>query len=136
MDELITPLVRQGQSFEAIWQTHEKELPIGVRSAYNYQETGILSTADIELPRKVRMRPRKKKEETKRARVDRSGRTYADFQALALSDQARVVHGDSVQGSQENNQDVLSLHFVARAFQMYPFVPLLPALGRLKLAKI
>jgi IS30 family transposase len=119
MDELITPLVRQGQSFEAIWQTHEKELPIGVRSAYNYQEAGILSTADIELPRKVRMKPRKKKEETKRERVDRSGRTYADFQALALSDQARVVQGDSVQGYQENKQDVLSLHFVARAFQMY-----------------
>jgi IS30 family transposase len=121
MDELITPLVRQGQSFEAIWATHAEELPVGVRTAYNYQSTGILSTANIELPRKVRMKKRKDKDKDKATsdRIDRSGRTFADFQALPLTDQARVVQGDSVEGYRENRQDVLSLHFVARAFQLY-----------------
>jgi IS30 family transposase len=119
MNALVTPLVRQGQSFEAIWATHAEDLPVGVRTAYNYQGAGILDTADIELPRKVRMRKRKKKVTAGRDRIDRSGRTYADFQALPLSEQARVVQGDSVEGYQENRQDLLGLHIVARAFQVY-----------------
>jgi IS30 family transposase len=119
MNALVAPLVRQGQSFEAIWATHAGELPVGVRTAYNYQDAGILDTANIELPRKVRMRKRRKKAEAGRDRVDRTGRTYADFQALPLGDRARVVQGDSVEGYQENLHDLLSLHIVARAFQVY-----------------
>jgi IS30 family transposase len=119
MNKLVAPLVRQGQSFEAIWETHARELPVGVRCAYNYQEAGILETADIELPRKVRMKKRRRKAEAARERIDRTSRTYADFQALPLADQARVVQGDSVVGHQENRHDVLSLHIVACAFQIY-----------------
>jgi IS30 family transposase len=119
MNALVAPLVRQGQSFEAIWATHAGELPVGVRTAYSYQAAGILETADIELPRKVRMKKRRKNDEAARERIDRAGRTYADFQALALADQARVVQGDSVVGYQENQQDLLSLYIVARAFQIY-----------------
>ena len=49
-------------SFEAIWATHADELPVGVRTLYHYQEAGILGTADIELPRKVRMKKRRKRQ--------------------------------------------------------------------------
>jgi IS30 family transposase len=119
MDALVTPLVKQGQSFEAIWAVHAKELPVTVRTAYNYQECGILSTANIELPRKVRIKVRKKNGEATRDRIDRTGRTFADFSALPLEEQVRVVQGDSVVGYQENEHDVLSLHIVARAFQIY-----------------
>lgn len=119
MNALVSPLVRQGQSFEAIWATHAEELPVGVRCAYNYQEDGILATADIELPRKVRMRKRRRKAGTDRERIDRSGRTYEDFQRLPLAERARVVQGDSVEGYEDNVHDVFSLHIVARAFQVY-----------------
>lgn len=119
MDDLITPLIKQGQSFEAIWATHADELPVGVRCAYNYQASGILSCADIELPRKVRMRPRKKSGKHLRDRVDRTGRTFDDFQALPLEDQARVVQGDSVEGFEENAQDLLSLFVPALSFHIY-----------------
>jgi IS30 family transposase len=119
LNALVVPLVRQGQSFEAIWATHAGELPVCVRSAYNYQEAGILDTANIELPRKVRMRKRNRNESAKRDRVDRTGRTYDDFKALPLEDQVRVVQGDSVEGYEDNRQDILSLHLVARAFQFY-----------------
>lgn len=116
---IIVPLVRQGQSFEAIWATHAKELPIGVRTAYNYQEAGLLGMADLDLPRKVRMKKRKRKTETSSSRIDRTGRTYADFCALPLEEQVRVVQGDSILGYQENLHDLLSLHIVSRAFQIY-----------------
>lgn len=119
MDGILTPLVRQGQSFEAIWAEHGDEMPVGVRTAYNYQEAGLLSCANIELPRKARCRPRKKGATPGRDRVDRTGRAYADFQALPLCDQARVVQGDSVEGCAHNARDILSLHIAACAFQFY-----------------
>lgn len=119
MDALLTPLVRQGQSSEAIWAAHGQELPVGIRSAYNYQEAGLLSTANLELPRKARCRPRKKKGSSARERIDRSGRTFADFRALSLEEQVRVVQGDSVIGHEENIHDILSLHIVSRVFQIY-----------------
>lgn len=119
MDALVAPLVRQGQSFEAIWAAHGDELPVCVRTAYSYQEAGLLSTANIELPRKVRLKPRRRKRPAGRARVDRTGRTYADFCELPLADRARVAQADSVEGRQADRRDVLSLHLVAVAFQLY-----------------
>lgn len=118
MDKLITPLIKQGQSYEAIWREHSSELPIGLRSAYNYQEKGLFSTPNIELPRKVRYKLRKKSV-AKREHIDRSAHEYKDFQALSVHEIARVVQADSVQGFQENNYDLLSLMLVARSFQFY-----------------
>ena len=57
---LIAPLVRQGWGFEAIWLAHGHELPFGLRTAYRYQEKGLLGVAAIEMPRKVRRMPKKK----------------------------------------------------------------------------
>ncbi len=120
MDALVTPLVRQGQSFEAIWATHGDELPVGARTAYNYQAAGALSCADIELPRKVRVRPRRRAGDgSARDRVDRSGATYDDFLALPLAEQARAVEADSVCGLRSNSSDVLSLMPVATGLQLY-----------------
>ena len=120
MDALVSPLVRRGHSFGAIWAAHGGELPVGPRTAYNYQAAGLFSTCDLELPRKVRYRPRKGKPAAPgAARVDRSGREYADFQALPLSDRARVAQVDSVVGLESNSRDLLSVMPVAAGFQMY-----------------
>lgn len=118
LDKIVTPLVKQGHSFEAICFTHE-EVGVCARTLYNYQDKGLLSTANIELPRKVRLKPRKKNSHAGRDRVDRAGRTYDDFLALPLEEQVRVVQGDSVCGYEWNEHDVLSLHMVAYAFQFY-----------------
>lgn len=120
MDALVTPLIKQGQSFEAIWITHGDELPICTRSAYNYQQLGLFSTTNLDLPRVVRLKPRTKTcASPSRNRVDRTGRTYDDFLALPLADQARVVQGDSVVGFEDNKFDILTLHFVSVCTQLY-----------------
>lgn len=119
MKDIVVPLLRQGQSFEAIWATHRDELPVCVRTAYNYQEAGLF-VPDVELPRKVRLKPRKKAEGGPgRDRVDRTGRTYADFRGLPLEEASRVVQADSVEGLEGNSRDILSLHFVSCGFQVY-----------------
>lgn len=70
------------------------------------------------LPRKDRMRKRKRRhvEGTGRDRVDRTGRTYAESEALSLADRTRVAQCDSVEGCERNTYDILSAHIVARAF--------------------
>ena len=119
MDALVSPLVRKGHSFGAIWAAHGGELPVGPRTAYNYQAAGLFSTCDLELPRKVRYRPRKRRAPAGAPRVDRAGREYADFEALPLADKARVAQVDSVAGLESNARDLLSVMPVAAGFQMY-----------------
>lgn len=119
INAVVAPLVRQGWSFEAIHSAHADELGVSVRTLYNYQELGILETSNIELPRKARMRPRRRRKGEARARIDRTGRLYSDFRALPIDEQARVVQGDSVEGFRWNGHDILSLHIVARKVQLY-----------------
>ena len=117
---LVAPLVKQGWGFEAIWLEHGGELPFGLRTAYRYQEKGVLGVAAIEMPRKVRRLPKRKaRSSARRPRVDRSGREFSDFEALPLAERARAVQGDSVEGLESNSSDVLSLHFLASSLQLY-----------------
>ena len=118
-NRIVVPLVKQGWSFEAIWLERGGELPFGLRTAYRYQEKGLLSVAAIEMPRKVRHLPKKKARPSGRPRVDRSGRGFADFEALPLAERARAVQGDSVEGLEGNSADMLSLHFLASSLQLY-----------------
>lgn len=119
MKEIIIPLIKQGQSFEAIWLTHSDELPCGVRTAYSYQEKGLFGLADPHLPRKARMKKRKRKKEQHKQRINRDGRTYDDFTKLPLDEQVKVVQCDSVEGYNNNSHDILTMHIVSRAFQIY-----------------
>lgn len=118
---IVDPLVRKGQSFAAIWAEHADELPVCERTMYNYVERGDVPLAAIELPRKVRMKARKRKEKAPagRGRIDRTGRTYDDFLALPEGDRDRVVMGDSVEGLEANRRRLLSLHWKRLVFQMY-----------------
>lgn len=121
MNSVIVPLAKRGQSFEAIWAEHGDEMPVCVRSAYKYQAQGAIGLTSLDMPRKARLLPRRRKEpgSAGRERVDRTGRTYDDFEKLPIEDKARVVQCDSVCGFEWNTSDILSLHFVALVFQIY-----------------
>ena len=119
MKEIIVPLIKQGQSFEAIWANHSDELPCTVRTAYSYQEKGLFGLADPHLPRKARMKKRKRKKEQNRQRIDREGRTYDDFRNLPINEQVKVVQCDSVEGYNTNSHDILTMHIASRTFQIY-----------------
>ena len=123
--KIVAPLVRKGQSFEAIWSNHADELPVCVRTFYSYTDAGYVDIASIELPRKVRCRPRVRKggKGQARSRIDRTGRTYDDFKELDISDQARVVQADTVEGYEWNTQRILSLDLVRFLFQFYILQP-------------
>lgn len=118
---IVAPLIRAGLSPEAIWLARGDELPVRARTFYSWMEQGIVDLPALYLPRKVRCRPRRKREEGKgrAARGALAGRSHGDFLALPADERARAVQMDSVVGLASNTARLLSLHFAAASFQLY-----------------
>ena len=118
MVKTVRRLLSQGQSLEAIWCVHGDEFPVCVRTFYNYMERGIMGLANMELPRKVRYAPRKKRGEDS-PKMSLEGRTYADWLELPEEMRLRTVQVDCVEGLRRNSKAILSLHFVRLFFQIH-----------------
>ena len=71
LNEILVPLVKQGQSIHQIYLTHKDELMCSEKTLYNYVDGCLFDIRNIDLPRKVKYRPRYKKPELK---VDRGCR--------------------------------------------------------------
>ena len=99
MDELIAPLVKKKQSLHHICVTQANNILCSERTIYKLIEQGVFSVRNIDLPRKVRYRPRRR---NKTFRVDKNcriGRTYQDFQSyMKEHPDTPVVQMDSVEG--------------------------------------
>jgi IS30 family transposase len=118
LDELISPLLRKGQSLHHIYCTHRDSIHLSEQCVYNYIDSGMLSARNVELPRKVRYRPRRKKREHKVDKGCRVGRNYEDFKAfLAENPDMPVVELDSVEGTKGGNV-LLTMHFVESSFML------------------
>ncbi len=66
---IISPLVKNGQSLHQIYLAHVDELMCSEKTLYNYVDAQLFDIRNIDLPRKVKYRPRYKKPEFK---VDRA----------------------------------------------------------------
>lgn len=119
---LVKKLLAQGQSLEAIWAVHGDEFPVCVRTFYNYMERGVMGLANIDLPKKVKYAPRRKREEGA-PKMDLAGRTYSDWLALPDEERLLTVQADCVEGLRRNTKCILSLHFVRLFFQIYVLLP-------------
>ncbi|MCG1025144.1 IS30 family transposase [Dehalobacter sp.] len=100
LDDLISPRVLKGQSLTHIFANHHDEIPCSERTLYNYFDQNILTARNIDLPRKVKYKPRKKApDQTKRVQPHRLGRTYDDFKAfIELNPETSIVEMDTVYG--------------------------------------
>lgn len=100
IDELISPLIKQGQSIKLIYRNHKDEIPCSVNCLYNYIGAGLLSAKNIDLPRRVKYKLRNKNNnKTKKDYSYRIGRTYEDFlNFLADNPNINVVEMDTVEG--------------------------------------
>ena len=52
LDDLVTPLVKQGQPLTHIWASHKDEILLSQRTLYNYIDSGVLSLTNFDLRRK------------------------------------------------------------------------------------
>lgn len=58
LDNLVSPLLLQGQSIHAIFINHKSEIPVSETTLYEYVDHCYLTARNIDLPRKVRFKPR------------------------------------------------------------------------------
>lgn len=111
IDELITPLVKQGQSIHMICVNNIDDIMLDEKTIYNYIDANLLTANNIDLPRKVRYRSRSHK---KPVRVDKqchTGRTYEDLEAyIAANPDIPIVEMDSVEG-RKGGKVLLTIYF-------------------------
>ena len=117
IDDIVTPLVLQGQSIHHICCSNKDSIMSSERTIYNYVNDRVLTAKNIDLPRKVRYRPRKKAKT--RLKVDKTcvlGRSYNDFLSFMESmEPSAVVQMDSVEG-RKGGKVLLTLSFVNSSF--------------------
>lgn len=118
LDETVSPLVRQGQSVYTILQNHP-EITQCEKTLYNYIESGALSVGNLDLPKKVRYKPRRAHASEIPDTGIFEGRTYKDYQAFILENpDTRVTEMDTVVGCEGSRKVLLTLHFCTSGFMM------------------
>lgn len=97
LDKIVSPLVKQGQSISHIHKTHD--FSCTKATLYNYLSKNCFSVGPIDLPRKVRLKKRKKSRSTPKETTARNGRTYEDFKIyLEKHTDLPIVEMDTVEG--------------------------------------
>lgn len=124
MVAVVKPLMRKGQSLSHIWQTHGSEFPVGARTFYRYINLGILDICNLELPKKVKYKPRRRrKKDEVPFRHSLEGRTYEDFQRLDYDVQMSAVEMDCVVSAKGSDKAILTLLFRRFCFQIMVMLP-------------
>lgn len=118
LNALISPLIRQGQSVHQIYISRVDELMCSEKTLYNYIDATLFDVRNIDLPRKVKYRPRYKKPDFKVDRGCWNGRTYDDFKEyMKKHPESTVVQMDTVIGS-KGGKVLLTIHFVEISFML------------------
>ena len=118
INQIISPLVKNGQSPHQIYLDHVDELMCSEKTLYNYVDAQLFDIRNIDLPRKVKYRPRYKKPEFKVDRGCRIERSYVDFQKyLGANPETTIVQMDSVIG-RVGGKCLLTIHFVESSLML------------------
>jgi len=118
LNRIITPLVKQGHSIHEIYVTNQDQLMCSEKTIYNYIDGCLLDVRNIDLPRKVRFRVRRKKPEFKVDNGCRVGRSYKEFEAfMEKNPDTAVVQMDSVIGT-IGGRCLLTIHFVESSLML------------------
>lgn len=119
LDEIITPLIKKGQSLHHICINNADRIMYSEKTLYNYIDSGLITACNVDLPRKVKYRPRKKTGLIHKVdRKCRIGRTYDQYKNfMELNNYPLVVQMDSVIG-RVGGKTLLTLHFVKAEFML------------------
>lgn len=119
IDGIVSPLLIKGQSLHHISVHHADELMKSERTLYAYVNSGLFTARNIDMPRTVRMRPRKNV--SKNLKVDKACRLGRDFSCFQTYMKAHpdlsVRQIDSVEGV-KGGAVLLTIHFVEQGLQL------------------
>ncbi len=130
VDELVTRLVKKGQPLTHIYAEHEAEMPMSLRSLYNYIDAGELTIRNIDLRRKTGYKQRRKSAKgvspVSKGFADkryREGRTYEDYENLMKHSVSGVVEMDTVNGIRERGKRLLTMIFRDNSIMLMFLMP-------------
>ena len=123
INDLISPLILKGQPLSHIFAVHADEIPVCRRTLYNYLDQRIFQARNIDLPRRVRYKKRRRSTDPHRTRkiqqTYRNKRTYKDFEFfMQMHPDADVVEMDTVKGSRVSGKCLLTLLFRSCSFMI------------------
>lgn len=112
LDELVSPLIKKGQSIAHIYVNHAKEIKCSRRTLYSYIDQSVLTARNLDMRRRVKYKKRKKSTQCSIVnREFRKGRSYEDFQKLLKDNPSvSVVEMDTVEGK-KGGKVLLTLMF-------------------------
>ena len=113
LDDLLSPLIKKGQSIAHIYASHAEEIACSRRTIYSYIDSGVFEARNIDLRRKVVYKPRKKKTATStKDRAFRKDRGYKEFQEYVNKNKpAYIVEMDTVEGVKGTKPCFLTMLF-------------------------
>ena len=120
LESILVPLVKQqSQSINHAYQNNKDQFPMSQRHLYTLIDNGVLSVRNIDLPLKVRFKPRKQSVERKVDTQCRQGRNYQDFNSFLYNHPGiPVVEMDSVEG-RKGESVLLTLYFRNSSVQLF-----------------
>ena len=120
LNEILVPLIcEQGQSIHQALLNNKNKIMFSDKTIYKFIDLGLLNVKNIDLPRKVRFRNRKK--ETVIYKIDKNcleGRKYEDYKEyIKMHPDIPIVEMDSVEGI-KGGKVLLTIHFVTSSFML------------------
>lgn len=119
LDDIVSPLLKKGQSLHHIVVHHADELMKSERTLYSYINNGLFTARNIDMPRTVRMRPRKST--PKPIKIDKACRNGRNLECYHKYRQENpylpVRQIDSVEGT-KGGAVLLTIHFVEQELQL------------------
>lgn len=125
INDLIAPLIYNGQSINHIFASHAKEIGLSERTIYNYIDMNAFDVKNMDLPKKTRYRQRHpQKVLTKIEYQCRKGRTLEDFKSFVEQNpNLPVVEMDTVKGARHSGQCLLTMIFRESNFMLIFLLP-------------
>lgn len=121
LDDLISPLIKQGQSPHHICVTNPDTIMISESTIYRLIDSTAIAARNMDLTRKVRFKKRRNPVHFKVDKTCRVGRTYQDYlHFLEENPDIAITQLDSVEGK-KGGKVLLTIHFV-KAEMMLAFI--------------
>ena len=121
LNNIMAPLIEQGQSIEQIIMSNPDKIMYSARSIYTYTRAGLLTFRNWDLPRVIKMKPRKQKSSflkvDKKCRINRTWEDYQNYRNWDELLDISPVEIDSVIGSR-GGKALLTIMFTNCSFML------------------
>lgn len=118
IDEIISPLVKKGQSVYHIMQNNKEELSVSESTIRRLINASELEVRSIDLPEAVKRKPRRKPQAHPEPPASKNGHLYADYLSCIQQHDIPTVQMDCIEGKKTDRAVILTLYFVIFHMQL------------------